>query len=67
MFETLSIDFEDDAEHVYLWEQFLRAFTKRADDPASIPRDRFYRETGIPASAIDWSLWRDLTGYKSRK
>jgi hypothetical protein len=67
MFETLSIDFEDDAEHVQLWDHFLRAFTKRADDRGSRSRESFYRETGIPKSAIDWPLWRDLMGYKSRK
>jgi hypothetical protein len=66
LFTSLQIEFDDDAEHEYFWELFLRSFYLASDDPGSVRRGdsndpgRFYRESGIPPSAVDWSLWRDL-------
>lgn len=67
LFDNLQVDFDDDDERKYFWDMFLRAFYLDSHDRDSVPRDEFYRQTGIPRSAIDWSEWRDLMGYSSRK
>jgi hypothetical protein len=67
LFDILQVDFDSDDEREYFWDMFLRAFYLDTHDRGHVPRDRFYRETGIPASAIDWAEWRDLMGYSSRK
>jgi hypothetical protein len=67
MFDALQVDFDDDAEHEYFWDMFLRSFYLDSNDAGMIPRDRFYRETGITKDSIDWQEWRDVMGYSSRK
>jgi hypothetical protein len=67
LFDGLSVIFDTDEETEEYWDMFLRAFYLDSHDRRSVPREEFYRETGIPASEIDWSLWRDIMGYSSRK
>jgi len=67
LFEPLEIIFDGDSEKEQYWDMFLRAFKLRTSDPGHIKRETFYKRTGIPRSEIDWALWRDIMGYRSRK
>jgi hypothetical protein len=73
IFEDLQVDFDDNREKEYFWDMFLRSFYLSTGDSGYIRRGgpgdpgRFYQETGIPPSAIDWAGWRDLMGYSNRR
>lgn len=66
IYDQLTVIFDDDAEIEYYWDMFLRAFMLPLSDNRSVPREQFYRETGVPPSEIDWGLWRDVMGYANR-
>lgn len=66
LFDELAIDLDDDQEEEYFWDMFLRSFYLSTADPGHLARGdsnnpgQFYRESGIPPSAVDWSEWRNL-------
>lgn len=67
LFMPLEVIFDGDTEKEQYWDMFLRSFKLRASDRGSVRRETFYSRTGIPRSAMDWSLWRDIMGYQSRR
>jgi hypothetical protein len=67
MFDSLQIDFDNDAEREYFWDMFLRSFYLDSHDAGMIPRDQFYQETGFSQESIVWQEWRETMGYTSRK
>jgi hypothetical protein len=73
MFMNQPTAYDSDQEREYFWELFLRSFALRADDPNAVRRGteadpgRYYRESGLHPSNIDWRAWRDLMGYPSKK
>jgi hypothetical protein len=60
LYDHLSVIFDTDEEIEHYWDQFLRAFYLTSSEPGSVSRQRFYRNTGIPANQIDWDLWREI-------
>jgi hypothetical protein len=48
------------------WNLFLRSFKLTTHQRGHVDRATFYNRSGIPRSAIDWALWRDITGSDGR-
>lgn len=60
LFDSLSMRFENDSERVFFFKEFLQAFYLTSSESGSIPRQKFYNDTNLPRSAIDWGEWREL-------
>jgi hypothetical protein len=43
-----------------IWDDYLRAYYLTTHEPGHITRDVFAARTGIPNSAMDWDLWREM-------
>lgn len=43
-----------------IWDDYLRAYYLTTKEPGFITRVEFTNRTGIPNSALDWDLWREM-------